>query len=126
MKLQEIIKREKQIKEIGHSIENNVIEKVDINTILHFGNVTCFEVLCSNVCAMSGYNNIKNLGYIIKAFIELFDLSREDGLRLTEIKNIPCRLIFEGEGGWGSRCIGFGHFMKDKFVLVEDLARLDE
>ena len=126
MKLQDIIKTEKQIKEIGHSIENNIIEKVDINTIAHFGNVTCFEILCSNVCAMSGYNNIKNLGYIIKAFIELFDLSREDGLRLTEIKNIPCRLIFEGSGGWGSRCIGFGHFMKDKFVLTEDFAKVNE
>jgi hypothetical protein len=125
MNLQDIIKTEKQVKEMGHHIENNIIEKVDINTIAHFGNVTCFEILCSNVCAMSGYINTKNLGYIIKTFIEFFDLSEEDGLRLSRIKNIPCRLIFEGEGGWGSRCIGFGHFIKDKFVLTEDFAKVD-
>lgn len=64
---------------------------------------------------MCSYNNIGNLGYVLRAFIELFDLSEEDGLCLTEIKRIPCRLIFEGEGGWGSKCIGFGHYMKDKF-----------
>lgn len=124
MKLKNIIKTQKQIEEMGYRIENNLIEDVNINTIAHFNNVTCFEIGCSNVYPMSGYNNIGNLGYILRAFIELFDMSEEDGLRLTEIKNIPCRLVFEG--GWGSRCIGFGHFMKDKFVLVNEFAKLDE
>lgn len=124
MKLEDIIKTEKEIKEMGYKIENNLIEDVNINTIAHFGNLTCFEIGCSNVCPMSGYNNINNLGYIIRAFIELFDFSEEDGLRLTEIKNIPCRLIFEG--GWGSRCVGFGHFMKDKFVLTNEFAQINE
>ena len=126
MKLEDIIKTKEQIKEMGHSIENNMIEYVDVNTIAHFGNVTCFEIVCSNICAMSSYNNLRSLGFIIKAFIELFDLSEEDGLRLSKIKNIPCRLIFEGQGGWGSKCIGFGHFMKDKFVFVDDFAKINE
>ena len=126
MKFEDIIKTKEQIKEMGHSIENNMIEYVDVNTIAHFGNVTCFEIVCSNICAMSSYNNLRSLGFIIKAFIELFDLSEEDGLRLSKIKNIPCRLIFEGQGGWGSKCIGFGHFMKDKFVFVDDFAKINE
>ena len=77
---------------------------------------------------MSGYHNTPNLGYILKAFIELFDLSEEDGLRIDEIKNIPCRLIFESKNGriWGSRCIGFGHLMKDKFVFTDDFAKVNE
>lgn len=124
MKLEEITKTKKQIEEMGYNIENNIIEEVSIITIAHFGNVSCFEIVCSNVWAMSGYNNINNLGYIIKAFIKLFEMSKEDGVRLKELKNIPCRLIFEG--GWGSKCIGFGHFMKDKFVLTEEFAKLDE
>ena len=124
MKLEDIIKTRKQIEEVGYKIENNFIEEVNINTIAHFGNLTCFEIMCTNVCPMSGYNNIGNLGYIIRAFFEVIGLSEEDGLRLTEIKNIPCRLIFEG--GWGSRCIGFGHFMKDKFVFTKDFAKIDE
>ena len=103
MKFEDIIKTKEQIKEMGHSIENNMIEYVDVNTIAHFGNVTCFEIVCSNICAMSSYNNLRNLGFIIKAFIKLLDLSEEDGLRLSKIKNIPCRLIFEGQGGWGSK-----------------------
>lgn len=126
MKFEDIIKTKEQIKEMGHLIENNMIEYVDVNTIAHFGNVTCFEIVCSNICAMSSYNNLRSLGFIIKAFIELLDLSEEDGLRLSKIKNIPCRLIFEGQGGWGSKCIGFGHFMKDKFVFVDDFAKINE
>lgn len=35
---------------------------------------------------MSSYNNTGNLGYILKAFIEMFELSREDGVYLTDIK----------------------------------------
>ena len=124
MKLTDVIKTKKQIEAIGYNIENNIIEKVDVNTIAHFGNVNCFVIACTNVCPMSAYNNTQNLGYTIKAFIELFDLSEEDGLRLTDIKNIPCRLIFEG--GWGSKCIGFGHFMKDKFVLTEEFVKVNE
>ena len=116
MKLEDIIKTQKQIEEMGY-------KDVNINTIAHFGNVTCFEIGCSNVYPMSSYNNISNLGYILRAFVELFDLSEEDGLRLTEIKSIPCRLVFQD--GWGSKCIGFGHFMKDKFVLTEEFAKIN-
>ena len=124
MELKDVIKTQKQIEEMGYKIENNIIEDVNVNTIAHFGNVTCFEIGCTNVCPMSAYNNINNLGYILRAFIELFDLSEEDGLRLTKIKNLPCRLIFES-GWWGSRCVGFGHFMKDKFVLTEDFVKIN-
>lgn len=124
MKLEDIIKTQKQIEEMGYKIENNYIDHVDVDTIAHFGNLTCFEIMCTNVCPMSAYNNIGNLGYIIRAFIELFDLSEEDGLRLAKIKNIPCRLFYEG--AWGSKCIGFGHFMKDKFVLVDEFAKIDK
>lgn len=125
MELKDIVKTKKEINNMGHSIENNIIEYVDINTIAHFGNLTCFEIVCSNVCAMSAYNNIGNLGYLVRAFIELFDLSEEDGLRLTRIKKIPCRLIFEGDGSLGSKCIGFGNFMKDKFVLTNEFAKIN-
>ena len=126
MKLKDITKKASDINKMGHSIENNIIKNVNVNTIAHFGNVTCFEIVCSDVYAMSGYNNIGNLGYLIKSFIELFDLSEEDGLHLTKIKDVPCRLVLEGNGGFGSRCIGFGNFMKDKFVLTDEFAKINE
>ena len=75
MELKDIIKTKKEIKEMGYKIENNFIENVDVNTIAHFGNLTCFEIMCTNVCPMSGYNNIGNLGYIIRAFFEVIGLS---------------------------------------------------
>lgn len=126
MTLSEITKSQKQIEAMGHSIENNVIVSVDINTIAHFGNCTCLEILCSNVCPMSGYNNTRNLGLLVKAFVRIMEIDQEDGLRLSKIRNIPCRLVLEGKGGWGSRCIGFGHFMKDQFVLTEEFAKINE
>ena len=128
MKLKDVVKTKQEIDDIGYDIANNIITNVNINTIAHFGNSTCFEIACNDVYPMSCYNNLQNLGYILRAFIEFFELSEEDGLRITQIKNIPCRLIFESKNGciWGSKCIGFGHFMKDKFVFTEDFARINE
>ena len=125
--LESIIKTKEEIEALGHSVENNVIEYIDINTIAHFGNVTCLEIVCSNVCVISKYNNTWNIGYLIRALIELLGLSREDGLRLSEIKNIPCRLVFEGtKPMWGSKCIGIGNFMKNKFILTEDFVKIND
>lgn len=128
MKLKDIIKKKSDIDEIGYDVSNNIITNIDVNTIAHFGNTTCFEIACTDVYPMSCYNNTQNLGYILKAFIEFFEIDEEDGLRIRDIKNIPCRLIFESKNGciWGSKCIGIGHFMKDKFVFIEDLAKVDE
>lgn len=128
MNFQDIVKTKKEIDEIGYDIVNNIIERIDINTIAHFGNAVSFEIMCDCVMPMGNYVNTQNIGYILKSFIELFDLSREDGLRLSEITNVPCRLIFESKNGciWGSKCIGIGHFMKDKFVFIEDLAKINE
>lgn len=123
--LKSIIKTESELREMGYGINNNIIKYIDVNTIGHFGNSTCFEIMCDNICPMGGYNNTGNIGFLIRAFIELFGITEEDGLRLSKIRNIPCRLIFnQSDCEWGSRCIGFGHFMKDKFVLTEDFAKI--
>ena len=121
----EILKSEKDFPD--NKIENNVVESVKVDTIAHYGNITSFEIRCRNIIPYSGRNNINNLGHVIRAFIELMGLEREDGIRLDEIKDIPCRLIFDcekGEGAWGSSAIGIGHFMNDKFVLFDDLAKV--
>lgn len=108
----------------GCAIENNIIERVDVDTIAHFGNLTSFEIYCPNVVPYSSRNNTSNLGEVIRAFIELMRLEEEDGIRLSQIKNIPCRLVFDGENAWGSKVIGIGHFMQDRFVLIDDLATI--
>lgn len=121
MRFEEIIKTRREIEDLGCEIENDIIRSVDVRVIAHFGgNVVCFVVWCDNVTPMSSYNNTKNLGYVIQAFIKLFDLSKEDGVDLSEIKDVPCRLVF-----YKGRCVGLGHFMKDRFVFTEDLARCE-
>ena len=109
-------------------IELNLVDVRNQSLVKETLQMRHLEIACSDVYPMSCYNNTQNLGYILKAFIELFELDEEDGLRITKIKNIPCRLIFESKNGciWGSRCIGIGHFMKDKFVFIEDFAKINE
>lgn len=121
-----IIKTKSQIENMGYGIENNIIERVDVNCIGHFDNLVTLQIVCKNVWAMSGYNNTANIGFIIKKLVELLDLTQEDGIRLSDIKNIPCRIVYEDPNcSWGAKCVGIGHFMEDRFVLVDDLAKFE-
>lgn len=86
MKLKDIIKTKQEINEMGYDIANNIITNVNIQTIAHFGNSTCFEIMCNDVCPMSGYHNTPNLGYILKAFIELLIYPKKTDLELMKLK----------------------------------------
>lgn len=122
----DIIKTKSQIEEMGYGIENNIIERVEVNCIGHFGNCVTLEIYCHNVCAMCHYNNTANLGFIIKKFVELMGLTDEDGIRLSNIRNVPCRIVYADQHcSYGSRCVGIGHFMENKFVLIDDLAKFE-
>lgn len=119
--LKSIIKTQDEIESLGYVISNNIIERVNVNTIGHFNNTASFEMMCDCICPISGYNNTSNVGYLIRAFIELFGIEEEDGLRLDEIKNVPCRLVYNNtDCSLGGKCVGFGHFKKDKFVLTNE------
>lgn len=121
MKLEDIIRTEKELLDTGYKIENNIIEDCDIKVISHFGNIVSLYLYCKNCAPVSGYNNTMNIGFLIKALVEIFDLEDEDGFRLSNLKNVPCRLVTDG-----NRVVGFGHFMMNKFVLSDDFAKLSE
>lgn len=104
----------------GYEIENNQIKSVDIEIIRHYENIPSLQVDCHNLKMFKIYNNTESLGYLLKFFIEFFDLLEEDGIKLSKIKNIPCRLIFNKDG----ECVGFGHFMENKFVLTKDFMNI--
>lgn len=123
MKLDDIIKKESDILADDHKIENEMIRGADIAVIGHFGNLVSLNVWTGCCCLLHDYNNTRNLGLILKAFVELFDLTDEDGYCFSKIKDIPCRIISDG---WGSKVLGFGHFMKDRFVYTEDFIRITE
>lgn len=126
MKFEDIIKTEKEIIADGNSIENNIIIGSDISCIGHFGNVVSLNIWTNNCSLFHAHNNTDNIGWQIKALVELFDLTDEDGFLLSKFKNIPCRIIIEGSNSWGGKVIGFGHFMKDKFVYKDDFAKITE
>lgn len=127
MKLKDIMHTKKEIEDMGHSIENNIIKGIDISVIGHFGNCVSLDVWCNNCSIYHDHNDTKTLGFLIKSLIELFDLTEEDGYRVfSQFNDIPIRIICEGNVGWGSKVIGFGNFMKDEFVLKEDFCKIDE
>ena len=122
----DITKRMRDIKALGYGVENNIIEKIDINIIAHFGNIPCLTIVCENIVPYGYYNDIARVGFLLKAIVEFFGVAREDGIWLSSLKNIPCRLIFEGDGDnhFGEKAVGIGHYVKDKFILFEDFGKL--
>lgn len=125
MKLNDIIKTKADIEADGCHIENNMIRGADISVIGHFGNVVSLNIWTDNCCIIHDYNNTGNLGLIIHAVTELLDLTCEDGFSFNKIKDVPIRIITDSDG-WGSKVIGFGHFMKERFVYTKDLVKITE
>lgn len=126
--VKDITKSKKDLDKLGYGVENNIINSIDINIIAHFGNIPCLTIVCENIVPYGHYNDIARLGFLLKAIVELFGVENEDGVMLSKLKNIPCRLVFEGNGKshWGEKAVGIGHYMKDKFVLFEDFSKLCE
>lgn len=114
---------EQMIRDSGYKVENNIIEKIDANIIAHFNNEVFFEIYCKNIVPYSNRSNTKNLGAIIQTIVKLFGIENEDGIRISQIKDIPCRLVFENNNtnNFGCKAIGIGHFMNDRFILFDDL-----
>ena len=116
------------ITEKGYGVENNIIKGIDVNIIAHFGNIPCLTITCENIMPYGHYNDIARLGFLLKAIVEFFGVGEEDGIMLSKLKNIPCRIVFNGndDSHWGDRAVGIGHYMKDKFILFEDFNELTE
>lgn len=110
----------------GCSVENNLVS-LDIQVIGHFDNTVSLVIAAKNVIPYSAYNNTKNIGFIVKYLVELLGIEKEDGLLISDVKDIPARLIFDSkEPGWGAKCVGIGNFMEDKFVMFDILAKMDK
>ena len=123
MKLKDVLITKAEIEDDGHKIDNEMIRGAQISVIGHFGNAVSLNIFTGSCCLVHDCNNTGNVGFIIRAFVELFELTEEDGFDFSKIKNIPCRIVSDGPF---SRVIGFGHFMKDRFVYTDDFMRITE
>ena len=117
-KYKDIIKYKTEIESNGYTVENAMLEYMDIDIIGHFGNTTTFSMVTNCCCIFSNYYNMGAiLSEVIKCVIEVLNLSEEDGLRLSKVKNVRIQIVSKR---WGSKVEGFGCFIGDRFVLVED------
>lgn len=117
----DIIKSKTELKNNGYTVENAMLEYMDIDIIGHFGNITTFNMVTNCCCIFSNYNMGTILSDVIKCVIEVLNLSEEDGLHLSKIRKIPIQIVSKG---WGGKVEGFGCFLGDRFVLVEDVIEL--
>lgn len=123
MKLKDVLITKAEIEDDGHKIDNEMIRGAQIRVTGHFGNAVSLNIFTGSCCLVHDCNNTDNVGFIIRAFVELFELTEEDGLDFTKIKDLPCRIVSDGQF---TRVIGFGHFMKDRFVYTDDFMRITE
>lgn len=125
---EQIIKTEAQIKtELGeYCIENNIIEKIDVVVTGHFGNTVSVDMLCENICPLGLYNTTENIGYILRALIDIFDKENDNSVSIKALEGTPIRLVFNSNSSWGSKAVAIGHFMKDRFVLIDDLMKIQK
>lgn len=107
------------VKDLGEwETVNNIIEKIDIGSIGHFGGLISLRIVCKDII-LGGYNNTQNLGYAVKILFELFETKDDDFTSVQALKNVPIRIIFEpNEMG---QAYAVGHFMNDKFIKIDDL-----
>ena len=117
----DILKTKQELINSGCTIENAMLEYMDIDIIGHFGNITTFSMVTNCCCIFSNYNMGAILSDVIKCVVEVLNLSEEDGLHLSKAKNIPIQIVSKGIG---SRVEGFGCFLGDKFVMVDDVIAL--
>ena len=101
-------------------IKNGFVKKIDLQVIGHFGNLVTLDMPITSGGGISnplaGYNSTISCGVYIKIIFELFGISEEDGIRISEIKNIPCRVV---DANFRMKAVG--NFMEDKFIVFDNL-----
>lgn len=108
------------------SIENNIIKEVDVVVTGHFGNTVSLTMTCENICPIPLYNSTHNIGFILRALIEIFDKEDDNAVSVSDLCNTPIRLVFDSDNPWGSKAVAIGHFIKDRFILIDDLMKIEK
>lgn len=107
-------------------LENNIIKEIDVVVTGHFGNCVSVTMLCENICPLPLYNSTANIGFILRALIEIFDKENDNSVNIKKLEGTPIRLVFDGKNPWGSKVVAIGHYMKDRFVMIDELMKIEK
>lgn len=117
----DIIKTQKELINDGYTIENAMLESIDIDVFKRFGGITTLNMITNCCLIFGGYNMDAILSEVIKCIVDTLNLNKNESISIADIKNVPIRIVSHG---LGSKVAGFGDFLSDKFVLVEDVISL--
>lgn len=117
----DIIKTQKELIDNGYTIENAMLESIDIDVFKRFRGVTTLNMITNCCVIFGGYNMDAILSEVIKCIVDILNLNKNESISIADIKNVPIRIVSHG---LGSKVAGFGNFLSDKFVLVEDVISL--
>ena len=123
-----LFKTEQEIrKEFGENISflDRKIEHFDVEVVAHFGNIVSPVIFCEDIQLIPLYNITHNVGYIIRKIVELFDASREDGIKLRDFDGTPIRIVIDNHNPYGGKAIAFGPIDRDRFVITKELITHD-
>ena len=123
------LKTEKDLKEQFNNhiyIENNIIKDIDVIVTGHYGNIVSVDMLCENIRPFPLYNSTDNIGYIIRALIEIFDKEDDNSVSINSLKNTPIRIVYDADNKFEGHSVAIGHFMKNRFILIDDLMKVHE
>lgn len=104
----------------NYSVEDNVIEELDVKVIPHFGHCVSLVMHCNSVSPIPLYNSTGNIGYIIQMLAQLFSL-REDGTSLQELVGRRLRIVYNKKEMYIGRAVAIGSVLSDRFIFIEDL-----
>lgn len=124
-----MLKTEKQLREQFDNriyIENNIINKIDILVTGHFGNTVSLDMQCENISPIPLWNSTHNIGYIIRNLIKIFDKEDDRSVNIKELEGTPIRIVINSDNKFSGKCVAIGHFMKDRFILIDDLMKVNQ
>lgn len=105
-----------EAQKLNYVVQNALIAEIDLNLIGHFGDIVTLEIrLSDGRVFFNRYNATARIGVVLQCLYDLLELSDEDGRRLSNVRNIPCRILCSPDG-----VIGIGHFIDDRFVCEDD------
>lgn len=122
IKSEETIRKEQKEKGYEIAITNNIIDDIRIAAVAHFANAITLTIQCVDCSLLGNFAITDNIGYILRFLVDLFDKNNDDGTNIKLLKNTPIRLI-HSNNEYG-KIIAIGHFMKNCFVYLDDIAKL--